>query len=169
MDDHERDLGNAIRVKHAGAIFASVLLVLLIGFVEMYETDWLASFVPQDNGVDEPIAAESLTDIPEEPTCVQLEAEFAAKLEQAQPCQVDADCSLARFECPFQCVNSVSTSILAELKREETAFQQTCNRCESSCPQTLTKWRAACVRQRCIVMDRSIEELEEATRRLLNE
>ncbi len=156
-------------MKHAGAIFASILFVLMIGFVELYETDWLASFVPQDSGVVEPDAAESPTGITEEQDCAQRESEFAANLEQAQLCQVDADCSLARFECPFQCVNSVSTAALADLQREEMAFQLACNRCESSCPQTLTKWRAACVRQRCIVMDRSIEELEEATRRLIGE
>ena len=158
-----------VRVKYAGAIFASLIFVLLIGVMEIHDSDRFGSMVRQDRDIVEPIGVEAAVDVPKEPDCMQVESEFAAKLDQSRSCLVDADCSLARFECPFECVTSVSASGLDDLKREEMAFQQACHRCESSCPKTLTKWRAACVRQRCIVLDRSIEELEEATLELINE
>jgi len=162
-------LRRQVRMKYAGAIFASLLFVLMIGVMEFHDADRFGSMVPQGRDIVESIAVETPVDISKEPDCTQIESDFAAKLEQSRSCQVDADCSLTRLECPFECVTSVSASVLDELKREEMSFQQACRRCESSCPQTLAKWRAACVRQRCIVLDRSIEELEKATLELINE
>jgi len=94
---------------------------------------------------------------------------FSAKLGESRSCTVDADCILTNFGCPFECVASVGKIALTNLQREEIAFQRACQRCVSECPATLDKWRAACVRQRCIVLDRSIDELEEETLRLIDE
>lgn len=157
-----------MRVKYSGAIFVSLLFVLLISFVEIHDTDRFGSMVPKNGDTPDSVAAKTPHSLEREPDCAQVESEFVAKLEQSRACLVDADCALARLECPFECVTSVSTSILDDLRREEMAFQQACQRCESSCPQALTKWRAACVRQRCIVLDRSIEELQEETLELIN-
>ena len=33
------------------------------------------------------------------------------------------------------------------MKQAEAAFQASCSRCEAECPESLSKWRAACVRQ----------------------
>lgn len=141
----------------------------MIALVEFRDSDWLGSVVSPGPEIAEPVAVEIPVKISKEPDCTQLESGFAAMLEQSRWCQVDADCSLARLECPFECVTSVSTSILDDLKRREMSFQNACRRCESSCPQALTKWRAACVRQRCIVLDRSSDELEEATLEFIDE
>ena len=162
-------MSRQIRVKYAGVIFAAILFVLLIGVVEMHNSDRFASMLSQDMPAPEPVLVENSSDIPEAPSCESIESELVAKLESSRSCRVDADCVLSRFECPFECVGSVSASALDELRREEISFQQACQRCESSCPQELTKWRAACVRQRCIVLDRSIDELEEATLERINE
>jgi len=161
-------LSRQVRVKYAGAIFASLLFVLMIGVAELHESDRFRSLVPQENNTTESPAVEMPASIPTEPDCGQIESAFAAKLDESRSCQVDADCSLARLECPFECITSVSAPLLDELMREERAFQQACSRCESECSQTLTKWRAACVRHRCIVLDRSIDELEDATLDLIN-
>ena len=158
-----------VRVEFAGAILASLLFVLVIGLVEIRDLDRFRSADSSNREIDRPVVVKPPVDIPEIPDCTQLEDELAVRLDQSRACQVDADCSLTRLECPFQCVTSVSTSVLDELKREEMSFQEACHRCESTCPETLTKWRAACVRQRCMVLDRSIEELEEATMRFLDE
>ena len=157
------------RVEFAGAIFASLLFVLVIGLVDIRDLDRFGATVPPNRDTVESIAVEPPVDTPEEPDCTEFESELAVRLDQSRSCRVDADCSLTRFECPFECVTSVSSSLLDELKREEMSFQAACHRCESNCPETLTKWRAACVRQRCMVLDRSIEELEEKTLRLINE
>ena len=158
-----------IGVEFAGVILALLLFVLLIGLVEPGNPDWFGSMVPPDRDNVEPVAAAGPADIPEEPDCRKIESEFAVKLDRSRSCLVDTDCSLARLECPFECVTSVSTSVLDDLKREDMSFQQACQRCESSCPETLTKWRAACVRNRCIVLERSMEELQENTLRLISE
>ena len=158
-----------VRVEFAGAILASLLFVMVIGLVEIRDLDRFRSMVPPNRDMVESVVVETPVETREEPDCTQFEFELAARLDQSRSCLVDADCSLARLECPFECVTSVSSSALDELKREEMSFQQACYRCEASCPETLTKWRAACVRQRCMVLDRSIDELEEKTLRLLNE
>lgn len=158
-----------VRVEFAGVIFASLLFVLMIGLVEIRDPDRFDSMGPPDRDTVESVVVETPVDIPEEPDCTQIESEFAVKLDQSRSCLADADCSLARLECPFECVTSVRTSVLDDLRREEMSLQQACHRCESSCPETLNKWRAACVRQRCIVLDRSIEELEEETLKSINE
>ena len=158
-----------VRVKYAGVIFAALLFVLLVTAVEIYNTDRFRSMVPQNPDAVERISTEPPIEVDDEPECSQMENDFAAMLEQSRSCRVDSDCSLARFECPFECVSPVSTNLLDELKREEASFQQACNWCESTCPQTLSQWRAACVRQRCIVLDHSIDDLEEATLDLINE
>lgn len=155
-------------MKHSGAIFAALLFVLLVAFVEFAESDRLATLGPQLGDAASSPAANPPAAVPAHPDCAQREADLAARLEAPQSCRVDADCALTRLECPFECINSVSTSLLDELVGEERTFQQQCRRCESSCPQELTKWRAACVRQRCIVLDRSNDELEEATLELIN-
>lgn len=156
-------------MEFAGAIFASLLFVLMVGLVEISDPDRFKSIAPADPGPADSATAETPVDATEQSDCLQSESEFAAKIERSRSCLVDADCSLVHFECPFECVTSVSTSVLDDLKREEQSFLQACDRCESTCPETLTKWRAACVRQRCIVLDRSIEELQEETLRHLDE
>lgn len=141
----------------------------MIGLVEIRDLERTGSMAPPEHDAVESVKLETTVATPEKPNCTQIESELAAKLDQSRSCQVDADCSLARLQCPFECVTSVSTSDLDDLKRAEMSYQQTCHRCESECPDTLTKWRAACVRQRCIVLDRSIDELQEETLRHLDE
>ena len=158
-----------VRVEFAGAIFAALLFVLMVGLVEILDPARPVSLAPPDGDPVEAAAVKSLADAPEEPNCAQIESELVAKLDQSRSCLVDADCSLVSLQCPFECITSVSTSVADDLKRDEMSYQQACHRCESECPETLTKWRAACVRQRCIVLDRSIEELQEETLRHLDE
>ena len=158
-----------IRVEYAGVIFASLLFVLLIGLIEIRGLEQGGWIDAPERNTAQPGTIEPPADVSEELDCAQIESEFAAKLEQSRSCLVDADCSLARLECPFECVTSVSTSVLDDLKRDEMTLQRSCRRCVSSCPETLAKWRAACVRQRCIVLDRSIEELQEETLQLMDE
>ena len=162
-------LKRRVRVQFAGVIFASLVFVLIIGVIEVRDPDRFGSLVLPDRDAVDSVAPESHADTANDVDCTRIESAFAAKLDQSRSCRVDADCSLAHLECPFECVISVSATVLDDLEREEMSFQQACHRCESSCPETLVKWRAACVRQRCIVLDRSIEDLEEETLRLINE
>ena len=158
-----------IQPSFTGVILASLALVLVIGLIEINELDRSGLAVqPETDSVDS-ATVDSTAETQEQPDCMQAESEFSTKLDQSRSCIVDADCTLANFECPFECVTPVGKSMLGGLRREETSFQQACQRCVSSCPATLDKWRAACVRQRCIVLDRSIEELEEETLRLMDE
>lgn len=151
------------------AILASLALVLVIGLIEINELDRTGSAVQPAPAAADSVAGDATFDTQEQPDCMRAESEFAATLDESRSCVVDADCALASFRCPFECVTSVTNAILDDLRRRESSFQQACQRCVSECPPKLDKWRAACVRQRCIVLDRSIDELEEKTLQLMDE
>ncbi|MDJ0907268.1 MAG: hypothetical protein QNI96_14705 [Woeseiaceae bacterium] len=155
-------------MKVSGAIFLAILFVLVVSALELGNSNVLESLGPQDQEAAESASGQPVVDAPEEPNCPQAESDFAAMVDASRQCSVDADCTLAQLQCPFECVTSVSATLVDELKQAEASFQASCNRCESECPGNLTKWRAACVRQRCIVLDRSHDELEEATLEHLN-
>ncbi len=155
-------------MKVSGAIFLAILFVLVVSALELSDSGVLESFGPQEQEVSASAPVEPFADAPEEPNCAQAESDFAAMVDESRQCRSDADCTLAQFQCPFECVTSVSAALIDELRQAETALQASCNRCESECPGNLSKWRAACVRQRCIVLDRSHDELEEATLEHLN-
>ena len=155
-------------MKYSGAIFGAILFVLVVSAVELSDSHVLESLGPHEQEAAERSPDQPVADAPEEPDCAQAESDFAAMLDDSRQCSVNADCTLAQFQCPFECVTSVSTKLVDELKQAEATFQASCNRCESECPVSMSKWRAACVRQRCIVLDRSHDELEEATLEHLN-
>ena len=154
-------------MKYSGAIFAAILFVLLVSALELGSSNVLESLGQQDQEVPESASVQPV-DSPEEPDCSQVESDFAAMLDESRQCSVDADCTLAQLQCPFECVTPVNTTLVDELKQAESEFQASCNRCESECPGSLSRWRAACVRQRSILLDRSHDELEEATLEHLN-
>lgn len=155
-------------MKFSGAIFAAILFVLVVSALELSDSNVFESLGPQDQQATESAFVQPVVDAPEEPDCSQAESDLAVMVDESRQCRVDADCTLAQFQCPFECVTSVSSTLVDELKQAEATFQASCNRCESECPESLSKWRAACVRQHCIVLDRSHDELEEATLEYLN-
>jgi len=158
-----------IQASVTGAVLASLAFVLVIGLIEISELDRSGLAVQPVTDATDSATADSTVETPEQPDCMQAESELASRLDQSRSCVVDADCTLASFGCPFECVTPVGKSALDDLKRKEGSFQQSCQRCVSECPVTLDKWRATCVRQQCIVLDRSIDELEEETLRLMDE
>lgn len=158
-----------IQPSFTGAILASLALVLVIGLIEINELDYSEFAVHAVPGAVDAVTVDSPVVTQEQPDCMRAESEFSAILDESRSCTIDADCTLANFGCPFECVASVGKSLLGELQREERLFQQACHRCVSVCPEVPGKWRAACVRQRCIALDRSIDELQEETLRLIDE
>lgn len=158
-----------IQANFTGAVLASLAFVLVIGLIEINELDRSGLAVQPVTDTTDSATVDSAVETREQPDCMQAEAELSAGLEQSRSCIVDADCTLASFECPFECVTPVGKVALDDLQRKEGSFQQSCQRCVSECPATLDQWRAACVRQQCIVLDRSIDELEEETLRLMDE
>lgn len=153
----------------AGAIAVSIVFVLVVGFIEIAQLEPSGIAIQQVPGTAETVAEDATVETPEEPVCPQVESELYVRIDESRSCAEDADCALASFGCPFECVAAVSKSLLDDLQRQERSFQRQCHRCDSSCPATLDKWRAACVRQRCIALDRSIDELQEETLRRMNE
>lgn len=158
-----------IQPSFTGAVLASLALVLLIGIIEINELDHSRITVQPVRGAVDSTIVDTPVEVQKQLDCMQAESQFSARLDESRSCTVDADCTLTNFGCPFECVASVGRSALTDLQREEIAFQQACHRCVSECPATLDKWRAACVRRRCIVLDRSVDELEEETLRLIDE
>ncbi len=155
-----------VPVEFVGAIIACSMFVILIGLVDIDIADRPD---PDLSANSDPVPDQTTADATGLPDCDRMKAEFSAKLEQSRSCTVDADCALATFGCPFGCTTSVQMSVVDELKREERAFQDACHYCTYICQVPFLEWRPACVRQRCIVLEQSVDDLEQETLQFLNE
>ena len=153
----------------AGATITSLIVLVMIQLIALDEPEPTGSAVFLPVETVEPLTVKTVFDEPKARDCDQRESDFSAKLVQSRSCEVDADCALAHFGCPFGCMTSVNKSSLNELNTAERAFQQKCHRCVYSCAAPLFEWRAACVQKRCAVLDRSVKDFERETLDLIND
>ena len=151
-----------------GAIIASLIVLLMIQLIAVDEPEPNRSTVLLPVETVDPLTVNTVFEVRQDPDCERTESEFSAKLVQSRSCETDADCALAHFGCPFGCITAVNQSALDDLIEEERAFQQKCHRCVYSCPAPLFEWQANCVRQRCVVQDRSVRDFEKETLDLIN-
>ena len=150
-------------VQLAIAIIASLVFVAVIGFVDMGWPEFeIAQQAPQHDLPDDN-ARPSANAADEEDPCQRDAARFHAELEQSRACTVDRDCTIDNFGCQLGCTTAISRDRMDELRAARDAFQADCHLCLERCPDPVFEWRAACVRQRCILLDPSIEDLEEET------
>lgn len=152
----------------AGAIIASLIVLLMIQLIAVDEPGPNGSTVLLPVETADPLTVDTVFDVRQDPDCERAESELFAKLLQSRSCESNADCTLAYFDCPFGCITAVNQSTLDDLYKEEKAFQQKCRQCVYSCAAPLFEWRATCVRQRCVVQDRSIRDFEKETLDLIN-
>ena len=152
----------------AGAIIASLIVLLMIQLIAVDEPESNGPAVLLPVETVDPLTVNTVFEVREDPDCERAESDLTAKLLRSRSCESDADCTLAHFGCPFGCITAVNQSALDDLYEEERVFQQKCHRCVYSCPAPLFEWRAACVRQRCVVLDRSVRDFEKETLDLIN-
>lgn len=147
----------------AGAIVASLIVLLMIRLIAVEEPEPNRSRVLLPLEAADHLIVNTVSEARRDPDCERAESDLSAKLVQSRSCDSDADCALAHFGCPFGSIAAVNRSTLADLYQEERAFQQQCSRCVYSVSTPLIEWRATCVRQRCIVEDRTVRDFEKET------
>jgi hypothetical protein len=102
---------------------------------------------------------------PDAADCEQAEGALRAKVDDAQFCSNDDDCTLFDYGYPIQCLTSVAKSEITALRLEYRNYEQSCAyRVYYDCPTGHMERRAVCRSGRCTVELQSTELLEEKTR-----
>jgi len=96
--------------------------------------------------------------------CEQSEDILRTKVDAAQFCSTDEDCTLFDYGYPIQCLTSVAKNEITALRLEYRKYEQSCAfRVYYDCPTGNMERRAVCRSNRCAVELQSNEILEEET------
>ncbi len=96
--------------------------------------------------------------------CEQVEVALRAKVDDAQYCSTDDDCTLFDYGYPIQCLTSVAKNEISALRAEYSNYEQSCQyRVYYDCPTGHMERRAVCRSNRCTVELQSTELLEDKT------
>ncbi len=97
--------------------------------------------------------------------CEDVEAALLARLDDAQYCSTDDDCTLFDYGYPIQCMTSVAKDEISGLRAAYGDYEQSCKyRVYYDCPTGQMQRQAVCRANRCAVELRDNEVLEEETR-----
>lgn len=98
-------------------------------------------------------------------SCDQAESALRDKVDNAQACVSDADCTIFDYGYPIQCLTSVATNQISALRAAYDSYQQSCPyRVYYDCPTGHMERQAVCRASQCVVVLQSTEILEEETR-----
>lgn len=97
-------------------------------------------------------------------SCSQAEEKLQAKVESAQYCSVDDDCTLFDYGYPIQCLTSVAKAEITALRLEYRNYENSCAyRVYYDCPSGNMERQAVCRSNRCSVELMSNDPLQDAT------
>lgn len=147
-----------------GALIAAgimLVLSLLIGgdwVSENPNSDGISVEEDADSG---PIAVDSIS----LERCEDVISRFEELIESSRACNVDSDCALANFGCPFGCVSTVNATNLLKVRAgRHSSDLNRCTNCAYSCMYPPLGWKAVCDSNKCAVVENSVAEFERATR-----
>jgi hypothetical protein len=101
---------------------------------------------------------------PDAVACDQAEDALRARIDAAQYCSTDDDCTLFDYGYPIQCLTSVAKSDITALRLEYRNYEKSCAyRVYYDCPTGSMERQAVCENNRCAVELQSTEILEEET------
>jgi hypothetical protein len=156
------------RLPYATAIISVTLAVAL----------WLVATWLEDESrwpVPEPAPATGISEVQVRPDsavqvstdaadCDQAEAALRAKVDDAQYCSTNDDCTLFDYGYPIECLTSVAKNEISALRAEYSNYERSCQyRVYYDCPTGHMERRAVCRSNRCTVELRSTEVLEDRT------
>jgi hypothetical protein len=154
--------------------FATAVISVTLAVALWLLATWLESESPWlDRGPASPPGVEEVQVRPDTPVqvspdtadCEQAEDALRAKVDNAQNCLTDDDCTLFDYGYPIQCLTSVAKSDITALRLEYRNYEQSCAyRVYYDCPTGDMERQAVCRSNRCTVELRSTEILEEKTR-----
>lgn len=151
------------------SVAAAVVLWLVATWFED-DTRWLP---PQSSGRTEPVAAAPRADTPVRTntdllSCEQAEAALVRKVDSAQHCATDDDCTLFDYGYPIQCLTSVSRDEITALRLEYRNYESSCAyRVYFDCPSGEMHRQPVCRNNRCGVELVTNELLQDETLRHL--
>ncbi len=148
------------------SISAAVVLWLIATWLEG-DTPWLiptpeagTGFSNAEVRLDTPVQIK-----PDLAGCEQAEDALRQKVDDAQYCSTDDDCTLFDYGYPIECLTSVAKTEITALRLEYRNYEQSCAyRVYYDCPTGDMERQAVCRSNRCAVELQSTEVLEEETR-----
>jgi hypothetical protein len=101
-------------------------------------------------------------------SCQRVEADLAKRVEAAQYCNTDDDCTLFDFGYPMQCMTSVAKAEITSLRLAYRDYERSCAyRVYYDCPSGSMDRQTVCRSNRCEVELVSNEPLKDETLRHL--
>jgi hypothetical protein len=97
-------------------------------------------------------------------SCSQAEANLQAKVNSAEYCSIDDDCTLFDYGYPIQCLTSVAKTEITALRLEYRKYEESCAyRVYYDCPSGEMERQAVCRDNQCTVELISNDPLQDAT------
>jgi hypothetical protein len=147
-----------------GAIIAAgimFVLSLLIGGDWVSENPNFDGISVEGDSVSGPIMVDSIT----LERCEDVIGRFEKLMESSRACDVDSDCVLTSFGCPFGCNTAVRKSELPILRAKSRSDElDRCTECVYDCFIPPLGWKAICKSHQCQVAENSVAAFERATR-----
>lgn len=153
----------------AGAIVVSLLILLMIELIEVKEPTSSTFDGIQATQDGDPPSNVFLDDPRRDLDCDKAASSLSSRIEASRSCEVDSDCALVGFGCPFGCTDAVNETQLESLRTSERAFQKKCHTCVYMCAAPVFEWRAVCVQNQCRAVDRRVSDFEQETIKMLND
>lgn len=147
------------------SVIVAVALWLVATWLEG-DTRWLLPAQPAGSGISQvEVRPDSELQVsPDAADCVQVETALRAKVDSAQYCATDDDCTLFDYGYPIECLTSVAKNEISALRAEYSRYEQSCRyRVYYDCPTGHMQRQAMCRSNRCVVELRSNGGLEEET------
>ena len=156
------------RLPYATALISISLAVILWFIATRFEDEsrWLTmqegtppDLTMQQPGKDTPVqTTQNITN------CEQAEDDLRGKVESAQSCTIDDDCTVADYGYPIQCLTSVAKSEITSLRLEYRNYEKNCAfRVYYDCPSGQARRQAVCRNNRCEVDLVTTDLLEDET------
>ena len=147
------------------SISAAVVLWLIATWLEG-DPPWLVPRPEAGTGFSNAeVRPDTLVQVrPDLAGCVQAEDVLRQKVDDAQYCSTDDDCTLFDYGYPIECLTSVAKSEITALRLEYRNYEQSCAyRVYYDCPTGQMERQAVCRNNRCAVDLQTTEVLEEET------
>ena len=102
-------------------------------------------------------------------TCKAAETALMAKVEAAQACEVDDDCTILDYGYPIQCLTSIAQDQVTAVRLQYRSYEESCTyRVYYDCPSEPLKRVPICRNNRCEVELQTNDELKQLTLDYIN-
>ncbi len=102
-------------------------------------------------------------------TCQDAEAALMARVEAAQACEVDEDCTILDYGYPIQCLTSIAQDQVTAVRLQYRSYEESCTyRVYYDCPAEPLERVPVCRSNRCEVELRTNDQLKQLTLDYIN-